>query len=248
MTADEDPHQLVGAYVLHALPAAEEASFENHLAGCAACRDEVAELSEVTLRLASAEEADPSPELRRRVLDRIAHTRQERLPRDRPHGLPVRQRALRLALAACLVLAATFGGLAAWQHIQADEARTETTRTQAQASALTDILTARDATISTQKLRDGSEISVVASRAQDRCAFIASDLPRLGDDQVYELWYAAKTGGLRPAGLLPGSGGGQARVLRDSLDDVSAVGITAEPAGGSRQPTSEPLGIVTVPA
>ncbi|WP_406369140.1 anti-sigma factor [Streptomyces sp. NBC_00647] len=243
MNAAEDPHQSVGAYVLHALPAAEEASFENHLAGCAACREEVAELSAVTLRLASDQDATPSPELRRHILDRVAHTRQERLPGT----VPVRQRALRLALAACLALAAALGGLAAWQHTQADDARTEVAHAQAQASALTGILTARDATISTRKLSDGADISVVASRAQGRAAFIASDLPPLGDDQVYELWYAAKTGDLRPAGLLPGSGGGHAQVLQGSLDDVSAVGITAEPAGGSRQPTSEPLGIVTVP-
>ncbi|MEU6273120.1 anti-sigma factor [Streptomyces populi] len=244
MTAAEDPHQLVGAYVLHALPAAEEASFENHLAGCAACRQEVAELSEATLRLASAQDAAPSPELRRRVLDRIARTRQEGPPR----ALPVRARLLPWALAACLALAAALGGLAAWQHTRADRARAEVATTRAQASVLTDILTARDATISSQKLGDGADIGVVASRAQGRAAFIASDLPRLGDDQVYELWYAAKSGDLRPAGLFPGSGGVHTQLLRGPLDDVTAVGITAEPAGGSRQPTSEPLGIVTVPA
>lgn len=244
MTAAEDPHQFVGAYVLHALPAAEEASFENHLAGCAACREEVAELSEVTLRLASAQDATPSPELRRDVLERIARTRQERLPR----AVPVRRRALRAALAACLALAAALGGVAIWQHTEADGARGEVAVRKAQASVLTDLLTARDATISTQKLSNGADIGVVASRSQGRAAFIASDLPRLGNDQVYELWYAAKSGGLRPAGLLPGSGGGHTQLLRGSLDDVGAVGITAEPAGGSRQPTSDPLGIVTVPA
>jgi hypothetical protein len=244
MTAAEDPHQFVGAYVLHALPAAEEASFENHLAGCAACREEVAELSEVTLRLASAQDATPSPELRRDVLERIARTRQEHLPR----AVPVRRRAVRAALAACLALAAALGGVAVWQHTEADEARGEVAARKAQASVLTDILTARDATISTQKLSNGADIGVVASRSQGRAAFIASDLPRLGNDQVYELWYAAKSGGLRPAGLLPGSGGGHAQLLHGSLDDVGAVGITAEPAGGSRQPTSDPLGIVTVPA
>ncbi|WP_328456560.1 anti-sigma factor [Streptomyces sp. NBC_00386] len=244
MTAAEDPHQFVGAYVLHALPAAEEASFENHLAGCAACREEVAELSEVTLRLASAQDATPSPELRRDVLERIARTRQERLPR----AVPVHRRALRAALAACLALAAALGGVAVWQHTEADEARGEVSVRKAQASVLTGLLTARDATISTQKLSNGADIGVVASRSQGRAAFIASDLPRLGNDQVYELWYAAKSGGLRPAGLLPGSGGGHAQLLHGSLDDVGAVGITAEPAGGSRQPTSDPLGIVTVPA
>ncbi|MFE1289941.1 anti-sigma factor domain-containing protein [Streptomyces sp. NPDC058751] len=242
--AGEDPHQLVGAYVLHALPAAEEASFENHLAGCAACRDEVAELSEVTLRLASDQDATPSPELRRHVFEQIAHTRQERPART----LPAPRRALRVALAACLALAAALGGVAVWQHARADDAQAEAAAGRARASVLTDLLTAADATISTRRLADGGDISVVASRSQGRAAFIASGLPRLDDDQVYELWYAAESGALRPAGLLPGSGGGHAQLLRGSLDDVSAVGITAEPAGGSKQPTSEPLGIVTVPA
>ncbi|MFF3615026.1 anti-sigma factor domain-containing protein [Streptomyces sp. NPDC002580] len=244
MTAAEDPHQLVGAYVLHALPAAEEASFENHLAGCAACREEVAQLSAVTLRLASAEDAAPSAELRGRVLDRIARTPQER----RPGRAPVRRRAARLALAACLALAAALGGVAVWQHTQADDARAEVVRRQTRTSALTDILTAPDATISTRKLPDGADMSVIASRSTGRAAVVASDLPRLDDGRVYELWYAADNGELRPAGLLPGSGGAHAQVLRGSLDDVSAVGITTEPAGGSRRPTSEPLGIVTVPA
>jgi Uncharacterized protein conserved in bacteria len=244
MTAAEDPHEPVGAYVLHALPAAEEASFENHLAGCAACRDEVAELSEVTLRLASAEDAAPSPELRRQVLDRIAHTRQERLPR----GLPVRQRALRLALAACLALAAALGGLATWQHTQADQARAEAAARKAQSDTLTAVLTARTPRSARGSWATGPPSAWSPPHARGRAAFIASDLPHLGHDQVYELWYAAKTGDLRPAGLLPGSGGGHAQLLHGSLDDVSAVGITAEPAGGSRQPTSEPLGIVAVPA
>ncbi|MEW2162721.1 anti-sigma factor [Streptomyces sp. NPDC007084] len=248
MTA-EDLHQLVGAYLLHALPPSEEAAFENHLAGCAACREEVAELSAVTLELASGHEAAPSPELRGRVLDRITGTEQEHAPAPAPAPVPVRRhRVLRVALAACLALAVALGGVAAWQHQRADEARTQAARARERASAVTGIITARDATISTRKLAGGGDISVVASRAQGRAAVVAAGLPHLGDGKVYELWFAAKTGDLRPAGLLPGSGGGHARVLSGSLEDVAAVGITAEPAGGSKQPTSDPLGIVTVPA
>lgn len=249
MTA-EDLHQLVGAYVLHALPPDEEAAFDNHLAGCAACREEVAELSAVTLELASVNEAEPSPGLRGRVLDRITHTEQEHTAGPAATAPPGRRRhrLLRVALAACLAVAAALGGVAVWQHQQADEARAEAAHERTRAAAVTDIITAQDATITTQRLDDGGDISVVASRAQGRAAVVAADLPHLGDGKVYELWYAAKTGDLRPAGLLPGSGGGHARVLRGSLEDVAAVGITAEPAGGSEQPTSEPLGIVTVPA
>ncbi|MFG2307317.1 anti-sigma factor domain-containing protein [Streptomyces sp. NPDC048566] len=247
MTA-EDLHQLVGPYVLHALPPAEEAAFDNHLAGCAACRDEVAELSAVTLELASAHEAEPSPELRGRILDRIARTRQDPGAAPPPAPASARRWVLSVALAACLAVAAALGGVAAWQHQQADEARTQAARQQARASAVAGVLGAGDATVGTRKLTDGGSISVVASRAQGRAAVVTADLPRLTDGRVYELWYAATTGDLRPAGLLPGSGGGHTRVLQGPLEGAAAVGITTEPAGGSEQPTSEPLGIVTVPA
>ncbi|MEV7565693.1 anti-sigma factor [Streptomyces tanashiensis] len=59
-------------------------------------------------------------------------------------------------------------------------------------------------------------------------------------------WYAADNGGLRPAGLVPGSGQASARLLAGPLRDTTAVGITVEPAGGSAQPTSEPLGITSL--
>ncbi|MFJ1967666.1 anti-sigma factor domain-containing protein [Streptomyces sp. NPDC087903] len=244
MTATGDPHQPVGAYVLHALPPAEEAAFDNHLAGCAACRHEVAELSAVTLQLAAAEDAVPSSGLRERVLDQIGRTRQEHTPRHTPR----RWRALRVALAACLAVTVGLGGVAVWQYTRADDARAELAREEAGSSALTDILAAPDATVSTRTLADGGRVSVVASRTQGRAAAIATGLPRLGGAKVYELWYAAKAGDLRPAGLLPGSGGQYAQVLDGDLGDAGAVGITVEPATGSKQPTSAPLGIITIPA
>ena len=40
-----DLHHLSGAYAVDALDDAERTSFEQHLAGCADCRAEVAELS-----------------------------------------------------------------------------------------------------------------------------------------------------------------------------------------------------------
>ncbi|QFR02133.1 zf-HC2 domain-containing protein [Streptomyces phaeolivaceus] len=60
MTPDEephpDPHQAVGAYALHALPPDEEAVFERHLDTCAACRRELAELTEAAARPAERSE------------------------------------------------------------------------------------------------------------------------------------------------------------------------------------------------
>ena len=58
-----------GSYVLRALPDDEHARFEAHLATCAECRREVADLQVAadTLPLAAVQ-VDPPPELRERIM------------------------------------------------------------------------------------------------------------------------------------------------------------------------------------
>ncbi|MFD0431573.1 anti-sigma factor [Streptomyces zhihengii] len=139
-------------------------------------------------------------------------------------------------------LAARPGGDAREQAVTARE------QAHAAGAALADVLTAPDATIHTATLPDGASAAVVVSREQGSSAFTARDLPALSGGKVYELWYAAPAGDLRPAGLLPGTGDRAARVLDAPLGDAVAVGITVEPAGGSAQPTTEPLGIIPIDA
>ncbi|MFD0053924.1 anti-sigma factor [Streptomyces sp. NPDC127168] len=254
-----DPHLDVGAYTLHALPPGEEAAFENHLASCPACREEAAELAATAALLAAAELRAPSPEVRRRVLAQIGTVRQEgRVAPDRdlteteaeaPAARRRRrgQRVLGFALAASVAAAAALGGIAWWQHSEADTAREQVHEAQAGAEALASVLAASDATISTTTLTDGATASVVTSRGEGEAAFIAAGLPPLSGDQVYELWYG-RGDEHWPAGLLPGTGGDVAHVMEGPLRKATAVGITVEPAGGSPQPTTKPLGVIALPA
>ncbi|MFH8572680.1 anti-sigma factor [Streptomyces sp. NPDC017993] len=244
MIPTEDPHLAVGAYVLHALPPSEEAAFENHLAGCEACAQERADLAATAARLAAAEPVAPPAALRQRVLETIATTRQEHHSR---RAAPSRHRGMKLVLAACLAAAAALGGITVWQTQEAGDARARMAEVESQASGLTDVLSAPDATIRTQQLPDGATAGVVASRTQRQAALIAVGLPPLTNSQVYEIWYA-EAGKMRPAGLLPGSGGRQTHLLAGQLDGATAVGITVEPAGGSEQPTTSPLGLIPIPA
>ncbi|MFH9726030.1 anti-sigma factor domain-containing protein [Streptomyces sp. NPDC017254] len=253
MTPSADPHLDAAAYVLHALPPAEEAAFENHLAGCEACRRDVAAWERTVARLASAETAPVPEELRTRVMAQVARTPQDRARHlSRPRGRSRGRYGLRLALAASVAAAATLGAVAVRQHSEAEEARARAAQAQEQArtsgNAFADVLTAPDATVHTEKLSDGTNAAVVVSRQQARAAFTARDLPGLPSDKVYELWYAAEAGDLRPAGLLDTAGNRAARVLEGPLGDAVAVGITVEPAGGSGQPTTEPLGIIPISA
>ncbi|MGW0856694.1 anti-sigma factor [Streptomyces sp. NPDC002690] len=247
-----DPHLDVGAYVLHALPPDEEAAFENHLAGCAECRTEVDGLAATANLLGEAvEERTPSPEVRRRVLQQISSIR---VPTARGDGLtPVvtrshrrRVRALAVSLAASVAAAAGLGGVAWWQTSAANTARQEAAQVHDGAQVLAGVLSAPDAAITAERLPQGATASVITSRSQNRAAFVATGLRPLTDDRVYELWYAEGKS-FRPAGLLSGAGGWQAYVLDGPLEGATAVGITVEPAGGSRQPTTPPLGLVAVP-
>ncbi|MEU8756576.1 anti-sigma factor [Streptomyces chartreusis] len=247
MTPDDDPHLAAGAYVLHALPPDEEAAFERHLDSCPACRREVAELTEAAARLAldGTEQADVPDDLLDRVLREIGRT-----PQDHTHLRPLpgkrHTRLISWALAASLAAAATFGGIAAWQHTRAEDARAQAATLQSGKDRLTRVLTAPDATLHTGELNGGASAAVVVSRADNQAAFVAAGLPPLSDDKVYELWYANPSGDLSPAGLLPGSGSRPARVLDRPLGETVAVGVTVEPAGGSAQPTTEPLGIISI--
>ncbi|MDX2561288.1 anti-sigma factor [Streptomyces sp. TX20-6-3] len=251
MTTPEDPHLGAAAYVLHALPPAEEAAFENHLAACGVCRQDVTTFERTAARLASAETAAVPEGLRVRVMEQVARTPQDRRPRPaRPRGGPLRRNGLRLALAASVAAAAALGAVAVREHEEAGEARTRAAQAQEQAraagGAIADILTAPDATVHTGELADGAEAAVVVSRAEAKAAFTARDLPALPSGTVYELWYAGEAGDLRPAGLLDDTGDRATRVLDGPLGNAVAVGITVEPAGGSDQPTTEPLGIIPI--
>lgn len=286
MTPAEDVHLDAGAYALHALPPAEEAAFEAHLATCEACRREVREFREAAARLGAADPMAPPPDLRARVLDEITRVRQLRATHPGPDPDPVRgvdpapapdpdpvrgadpepdpgrlpgarasrgRRLLRFVLAASVAVAVALGGIAAWQYSRAEDAGDQVVRARAQieaarsdAAAFNAVLTAPDARLHTARLTGGATAAVVVSRAEGRAAFTAQDLPALTAGKVYELWYAAPTGDLRPAGLLPATGRPSARVLTGPLANAVAVGVTVEPSGGSAQPTTQPLGLIDI--
>ncbi|PYC87649.1 anti-sigma factor [Streptomyces tateyamensis] len=248
--ATADLHLLTGAYATDALDEPERGRFERHLAGCESCAEEVAEFAETLSRLGAAEAVAVPPELKRRVLAELVTVRQlapeahedadspvptDRVPRRR--GRAARQWP-KLALAACLALAAGLGGLAVQQHDQAQQARARAARLEAQQAGFSALLTAPDARTATGTVRGGAVGTVVWSSARGQAGFLASGLPALGADRTYQLWFN-DAGTMRPAGLLPGSGG--SLLLQGPLDGAVGVGMTVEPAGGSAHPTSAPI-------
>lgn len=78
MTERPDLHTLTGAYAVDALPDDERERFEDHLAVCGACEQEVRELQATAARLGAISVAAPPPSLRASVLAEIGSVRQER--------------------------------------------------------------------------------------------------------------------------------------------------------------------------
>ncbi|WP_328307189.1 anti-sigma factor [Streptomyces sp. NBC_00442] len=242
-----DVHTLTGAYALDALPDAERAAFEDHLDACAVCAQEVREFTETAGRLGLAVSVRPPVELKTTVLRRITIVRQ-----DSPHtpgppgraGSRVRRaRWSPFALAACLAAAAGLGGIAVWQHQQADDAQQRADASQRQSQQLADVLAAPDAKATTATLKNGATATLVVARSKNQAAFVATGLPHPPAGKIYQLWFN-DSGTMRPAGLMDPARTTDAVLLAGSVNRASGMGITLEPAGGSPAPTSAPLALM----
>ncbi|MER7666318.1 MULTISPECIES: anti-sigma factor [unclassified Streptomyces] len=240
-----DLHMASGAYVLHALSPDERAAFESHVAACEACREEVAELKATAARLGAALSVTPPAEMRERVMRRVAGTRQEGLL---PPPLPVRRtvQVSRVVLAACLTLAAAGGGVALWQHQEAEDARASVRQIEQRQAGVAEVLTAPDVRLQTREWEDGSTGTVAYAPSKDAAALIVAGLAELPATKVYEAWFAG-TEAMRSAGLIGGAEDQQLVMLDGPVAGATTVAITVEPAGGSPQPTSTPLGVIKVP-
>ncbi|MFI6316185.1 anti-sigma factor domain-containing protein [Nonomuraea sp. NPDC050556] len=227
-------HTLSGAYALDALPPDELRAFERHLTRCPDCESEVGTLRETAARLALAAAERPPPQLKTNVLAQIREQRQ--LPPKGP--IPVAHRPGRqreVAAAALLVAAAVLGVLLTRANTDLDLGRERE-------QAIAAVLAAPDARRVSTSI-EGARATAIFSWASGELVFAAPDLPALPASQDYQLW-AIEPGGIRSAGLVPRD---PAPVLAGALQPGDRLGITIEPRGGSEQPTTPPLAVLTLP-
>lgn len=245
-----DLHRMTGAYALHALSDDESAAFERHLPGCEPCAQETAELCATAVRLGLAATTATPPGLREQVLRRITTVRQ--VPPGSPsQALPFRSgprtRALsRWALAACLAAAAALGGTTVWQYQRAEDARDQAGRATRTTDELAAVLSAPDARTRVAELADGATGTVVVSRGLDKAVFAVSGMARPPGGKVYQLWFD-DDGTMRSAGLMDPGRSDQAVLMRGAVDGASGMGVTVEPDGGSKHPTSAPVALMSFP-
>lgn len=241
----EDLHSLSGAYVLDALTEQERADFEMHLRRCPTCRDEVDSLREVAPLLADTVATEPPPSLRESILAEAARTRQDppdsvrqaEVPvttpeRNHPaHGrvIPLRRRrwAAGLAAAAALVV----GGGITWQVVD-----------QATTSVSEQVASAPDARSWQAETTGGATIVVTRSEQMGEAVLRVDGLADPGEGHAYQAWLQNAEGNMVPAGVMTDTDGEM--VLEGDVTQAKGVGLTVEPAGGSEQPTSDPVALV----
>jgi anti-sigma-K factor RskA len=251
---------MAGAYALDALDERDRARFERHLAGCQECCREVAGLREATARLATAAAVQPTAALRDRLLAETAMVRQlpplTRGGPDRPArhpGMAARARSrwrrtrrpvwpgtVALALAGVLLIAATAIWVTGNAHLS------PLTQESPRGHAIAAILTAPDATMISALVRTGGTATVVMSHRKRTLIFAAAGLRALPSSRRYELWLMGP-GRDRAAGLLPIPRHGMTGpVIAPGLEPGDRLGLTVEPASGSRHPTSAMIMVVTL--
>jgi hypothetical protein len=218
------------AYVLGALSDPEHEAYVEHLAGCAACRDEVAALQRVASALPAAVPQLSSPAgLKGRVMATVnseASLRDPQRPRDAVGG---RGRSLqRLGarqLVGALAAAAAVAAIAIAVAGSGGGSGTRIVRAQ---------VTFPRASVSVRLKGGHAELDVAG-------------LPQSPPEHVYEVWIK-RAGAAQPTdALFTVSRAGRATVgVPGSIAGVRQIMVTAEPKGGSQAPTSAPIVVASL--
>jgi anti-sigma-K factor RskA len=242
-----DVHTLSGAYALDALSPEERETFREHLAACQACRDEVHELRQAAARMGAAQWSVPPPALRARVLEAAARTPQQPPAptaaspvapsagdgdRLRDPAAPRHRRWPGLLAAAAAVVALGVGGAIGFGALDSEE-----TELAAPAQVVFGADDARTATVETA---NGGKLTVGISQERNEMAVDARELPDLDQEHVYQLWTVHQDT-MVSAAVLTDDTTGAAMGLPE---EDTQVAVTIEPAGGSEEPTTEPIATV----
>lgn len=238
-----DVHTLTGAYAANAMPDDERWAFERHLAECDACNQEVRELQATTAQMGAAAAESPPAGMKAAVMAQIDEVRQEtpaRVVESARQRDPWHYRLLAPAAAVLAIAVLGLTGIIANLNHRLTAMETQTGR-------VADVVAAGDLQIVQMPPVNGATARVIYSPTRGEGVFLADGLPAAPGDQVYELWFIGDEGA-QPAGLFEADERGRVtHVITGDMAAVQAIGVTVEPAGGSVQPTSEPIMVAELP-
>lgn len=161
--------------------------------------------------------------------------------RRRASRLPMSTRWLAAAAAALLVIAGVSGAWAIRVQQQRDDAlRQLAVAADAPGAVMGKILAAPDAKVQEVSVPGGGTVVLAHSRQDAVAGVLTLGLPQPAQGHVYELWLGDASGSMKPAGLVQGTGTTW-NELAGGIGSATVLGVTVEPAGGSKQPTTAPI-------
>lgn len=231
-------HTMTGAYAVDALPEDERRDFEAHLAECPDCAHEVDELRTTAAALGASQFEAPPSGMRDEVMARIDRVRQEppsrvviEMPRRRVSGWLQNMVAPAAAILAIAVVGMTV--IIAGLNQRLGELESTTT-------SLSNVVAAPDAINAPLTGPGDAAGSVVVSPSRGEGVVLLSSMAPAPDGSIYQLWLLDDQNAAIPAGLFDVDDRGRAmRVMTGDMRQVSAIGVTVEPAGGSPNPTGD---------
>ena len=220
------------AYALGALSEEERQEVEDYLMTHPELRAEVDDLRFIANLIAlSPQEYEPSPKLRRDLMNRISSSPDATPAADpSPHQSGLWRVFGPGGLAAAAVLAFVAIGMFAWNASLQEENQALQGELQGQQTY------ALEGTGAAQEVR-----GEVVRLGDERAVLVAEDLPSPSEGETYETWILREDVP-EPAGLFePDDAGVAAAPIEGSIEGADAVAVTVEPSGGSSSPTSDPL-------
>jgi anti-sigma-K factor RskA len=239
---------LKDAYVLDALPEEERRSFEDFLAAHPERQAEIDELGAVAGLLAfSPEEHEPPPELRERIMEVVEA---EAAPRRERRGSVfaglagyIGARGLAFGAAALLLI-----GLLSWNLLlqgQVEDLQGQVQSSQSQVEDLqAQVRDAQSQQTQTVQLSgtwaDQGANAEVASISDETIVLVADNLPSVPEGQTCQIW-VIKGDVPESSGLFQPAGTETAAPITTPIKKGDTIAVTVEPAGGSEQPTTDPV-------
>lgn len=235
-----DIQDLLGVYALDAVDREEGDLIEVHLRECPRCRAEVADHREVAASLAHVGSSAPPG-----VWSRIAGSLEEAPPQlDMARVVSLSGRRRSVPIRAAAVVAAIAAAVIAVLGVQVShlDGRTNQLASALQKNGLNEAVQAAllDESARRVNLRsdDGVTFAEAVVRDNGDGYLVRHNLPRLSSARTYQLW-AMDGDSPVSVGVLGADPGVAA--FKMAGDGVSALALTAEPAGGVTSPTGAPV-------
>lgn len=247
---DENLYELIPLVALHALPGEELDEAEAAISADPRLRAELDRMRVLAASLADASDVAPPPHLRQRILDIVAATPQldhtapqasrpeltvvggTASPGPVPRPTPSRRPQSRwLGLSAAAAVCALVAGVVAWFALGGSPSESD------QISAVMDSNDAQTVEL------DGrvQGIRIVYSPTEDDAVLVGEGLPEPGDDRAYQLWFIDGDEPVPSEVFRPDSNGEVQALIDEFAAGDAEYAITEEPAGGSQEPTSDPI-------